>query len=521
MRGRPTLLAAGTAALALTAATVPAAWSWAATQAPAARTTAPAASAVAPVRDCATLTALDLTGLPGAPSRVLTAAPVTTGGITYCDVRGYTTPQTLFEVKLPVATWQGQYVQQGCGGLCGDVPTEGLNPVPQGADGCAAVTSGELVTASDNEGHVGASRFDGLWGSGDPQLRAVYGLTSEHSLLIVAKAVIGAYYGRQPSYSYFDGCSDGGREGLLEAQRYPADFDGILAGSPGLDATEFGAEMETWIYRSNTDEAGAQVLGVDKLPALHAAVLAACAGADGLIDDPRACTFDPASIQCPSGTDTAACLTPAQADVVRKFYSGPLDAAGHSLYPGGGLARGSELAWAGWDISPAGNALSTTAAQAALNDLKYLAFDKNPPGSFTLGDFQFTEAGRARVNRLAPLYNATDPDLNAFRRHGGKIIIYHGWADQAIPAFGTVAYYQAVAAQTRDTASFSRLYLIPAQYHCLAAGDPSIHADLLTPLMTWVQTGQAPAALTFPAISPKPGQPASITVAPFDPAKNA
>jgi feruloyl esterase len=521
MKGRAALLGAGAAALALTAAIVPTAWSAATTQTPAVRTAGAPASAISPVRDCATLTALDLTGLPGAPSRVLTAAPVTAGGISYCDVRGYTSPQTLFEVKLPVATWQGQYVQQGCGGLCGDVPTEGNNPVPQAADGCAAVTNGELVTASDNEGHIGASRFDGLWGKDDPQLRTVYGITSEHSLLIVAKAVIGAYYGRQPSYSYFDGCSDGGREGLIEAQRYPADFNGILAGAPALDSTDFGGEMETWIYRSNTDATGRQILGVDKLPALHAAVLAACAGADGLIDDPRTCTFDPAAIQCPSGTDTAACLTPAQVDVARKFYSGPLDPAGHSLYPGGGLARGSELAWAGWDISPTGNALSTVAAQAALNDLKYLAFDRNPPDSFTLGDFQFTQAERAQLARSAPLYNSTDPDLNAFRRHGGKIIIYHGWADQAIPTFGTVLYYHALAAQTRDSASFSRLYLIPAQYHCLAGGDPSIHADLLTPLMTWVQAGQAPAALTFPTIAPKPGQPASITVAPFDPATNA
>ena len=515
MTSRPALLSAGVAALALTAATIPAAWP-AAARYPA----APATAAIAPVRDCSTLAALDLTALPAAPSRVLSAATVTTGGITYCDIRGYTAPQTQFEVKLPAATWHGQYVQQGCGGLCGDVPTEGANPVPQLASGCPAVTNGELVTASDKEGHVGASRVDGLWGKNDPRLRAVYGYTSEHSLAVLAKTVISAYYGQPPAYSYFDGCSDGGREGLIEAQRYPADFDGILAGSPALDATDFGGEFETWIYRSNTDAAGQQILGVDKLPALHAAVLAACAGADGLIDDPRACAFNPAAIKCANGTDTAACLTPAQVDVAREFYSGPRDPAGHELYPGGGLPYGSELAWAGWDINLAGNALTTTAAQAALNDLKYLAYAKNPPASFGLTDFQFTDAERARLSHLAPVYNATDPDLNAFRRHGGKIILYHGWADQAIPPFGTVDYYKAVASQTSDYASFSRLYMVPAQYHCLAGGDPGVTADLLTPLMTWVRTGQPPAAVTFATVTPKPGQPAAITVAPFDVAKN-
>ncbi|MFD0633386.1 tannase/feruloyl esterase family alpha/beta hydrolase [Catenulispora yoronensis] len=123
-----------------------------------------ATPAVAPVRDCGTLTAIDLTGVPEAPSRILSAAPITTSGTTYCDVRGYIAPQTQFEVKLPVSTWHGQYVQDGCGGFCGDVPTEGANPVPQQATGCGAVTNGELVVASDNEGHVGANRLDGLWG---------------------------------------------------------------------------------------------------------------------------------------------------------------------------------------------------------------------------------------------------------------------------------------------------------------------------------------------------------------------
>jgi hypothetical protein len=512
MRRRPLL--AGLAAAALTTVTIPVAWS-AATHSP---NTHAASTAITPVRDCATLTAVDLTATPDAPSRILSATPITTNGVAYCDVRGYTAPQTQFEVELPVAGWQGRYVQQGCGGFCGDVPTEGANPVPQLATGCAPVTDGELVLASDNEGHTGASRLDGLWGRDDQQLQTVFGITSEHSLAITAKAVMNAYYGRPPAHSYFDGCSDGGREALMEAQRYPADFDGILAGAPALDATDFAGELSTWIYRSNTDAHGHQILGTDKLPALHAAVLKACAGPDGLIDDPRTCTFDPAGIQCADGTDTAACLTSPQVDVVRKFNTGPQDPAGRNLYPGG-LPYGSELGWAGWDISPTGTALATNAAQFALNFLKYLAYDQPPADSFSLTDFRFTDAEYTRLQESARTNNAADPDLSGFQRHGGKIILYHGWADQAIPPFGTVAYYQAVTDRTADAASFSRLYMIPAQYHCLGGGDPQLTGDLLSPLMSWVETGHAPDAVTFQAVKPGPGQPASVTVPSFDPAK--
>jgi feruloyl esterase len=306
----------------------------------------------------------------------------------------------------------------------------------------------------------------------------------------------------------------------MEAERYPADFDGILAGSPILDATDFAGVLETWIYRSNTDSAGRQILGADKLPALHAAVLNACAGPDTVIDDPRACDFDPATIQCPTSTDSASCLTAAQVAVVRAFYSGPTDARGRNLYPGG-LPYGSELAWAGWDVATTGNdarsALTTNAAQFALNDLKYLAYPVNPPDSFTLQDFRFTDREYQRLQQTASLYNSTDPDLSAFRDHGGKIIIYHGWADQAAPPFATTAFYRAVADRTPGYQSFSRLYMVPAQYHCLAGGDPATAGDLLSPLMAWVQDGQAPSSVTFPTVGAAPGQPSSLTVSPFDP----
>jgi feruloyl esterase len=157
--------------------------------------------------------------------------------------------------------------------------------------------------------------------------------------------------------------------------------------------------------------------------------------------------------------------------------------------------------------------LSTTAAQFAVNTLKYLAYRVNPPDSFRLTDFRFTDAEYVRLQQLAHVYNSTDPDLIAFRAHGGKIILYHGWADQTVPPFGTVAYYRAMADATPGYRSFARLYMIPAQYHCLAGGDPQVTGNLLSPLMKWVQGGAAPSTVTFPAVT----KGSRVTVAPFDP----
>lgn len=528
-RGRPSLFvgAALLVALAVAAPVAVASASGPPAIRPSATASVPAQGpAIAPKLDCAALAGLDMSRVPDAPSRILSAAittadPTAAGAVAFCDVRGYISPQTQFELRLPVATWHGQYVQLGCGGLCGDIPAT----APAASTGCAPVNNGELATGADDEGHIGASRFDGLWAKDDPQARAVFGFTSEHSLAQVAKAVIGRYYGQAPTFAYYDGCSDGGREALIEAQRYPTDFNGVLAGAPALDATDFAA-FETWIYRSNTDQNGRQILGAAKLPALHAAVLKACAGPDGLIDDPRGCSFEPATVQCPSGTDDPSCLTADQVTVVRKFYTGPVDARGHNLYPGG-LAYGSELAWAGagWDVAAADDpqaAASTKAAQFAVNFLNYLSYPTNPPASFTLQDFRFTAQSYEKLQQLAGLYNATNPDLAAFRAAGGKIILYHGWADQAISPFGTVAYYRDAVHEAGGylaSQSFSRLYMMPGQYHCLGigGGDPLATVDLLTPLMAWVQDGTAPGAVTLTSVHPTAAQPATITVRPLNP----
>ena len=472
---------------------------------------------IAPGTGCGQLQAMDVTQLAAAPTEITSAATVTINGASYCEVKGEQPPELQFDLRLPVSTWTGRYVQEGCGGYCGAVSPG----APAVATNCPAVTGNELALATDNEGHLGASGFDALWAAADPAMRISYAYSSEHDLDLAAKAIIAAYYGRGPSYSYFDGCSDGGREAMVEAQRYPHDFNGILAGAPEIIASELNGEVQAWNILSNMNAQGHEILTAEKLPALHAAVMKACAGPQGYITDPRTCDFSPASIQCAAGQDNDSCLTPAQVAVAVKLYQGPRDARGQSLYPGG-EPYGAELAWAGWLIDPASDAAwpkDTIDYSAALGMLKYIAFATNPPASFTLTDWTFSLADYQRLTALNGLNDATDPDLSAFARAGGKLIIYHGWADSAISPFGTVQYYSAVVRDAGGfTASqaFSRLYMIPAQYHCLGGGTPQVTGDLLTPLMNWVEQGSAPAAQTFSVVNPS-GTLKAITVSPFNP----
>jgi hypothetical protein len=452
---------------------------------------------VAPRVACAALSGVDVSPAVGAGTGI-TAATVSTAAAGYqvCDVRGVIAPQIQFQVQLPTRTYRQRYLQTGCGGLCG---TLAINV--QAAVGCVPVTDGAFATASDNQGHVAGGSADGNFGV-DPQLRIDFAYRADHLTALAAKALIAAYYGERPRFSYFDGCSQGGHEGLTEAQRYPDDFDGILAGAPASITTELNTFNQPWLARVDFDAAGRVILPAAKLPALHNAVLAACDGLDGLVDgqldDPRACSFEPATLACPGSADAPTCLTPAQITVVRKIYSGAVDARGQHLYPGG-QPVGSELAWAGWMIppDPAAPQSSTIAWRIGNGWVKYLAFQQNPPLSFTLNDIAFDRATFERVRRLSGLYDATDPNLTAFERSGGKLIMWHGWADQAIPPTGTVAYYQAIQDRMGGlaaTQAFARLFMFPGVYHCGGGNAPNSF-DLLTPLINWVEHRAAPTSV--------------------------
>jgi hypothetical protein len=493
--------------------------------------TSPAAvTTIAPRTLCGNLAGLDLSSV---DTSVQAANVATRSGHSYCDVTGYISPQTRFEILLPTSTWTGDYLQQGCGGFCGAV---GLSLAdPSRTSGYQApyspLTNGELVVAADDQGHESVVNSDTLWARDDPRLRVVFGYSSEHQMAAAAQRLIKAYYGRPAHHRYFDGVSDGGHEALDLAQRYPADFDGIIAGAPANNWADLAGMFEPWLARTNLDRSGHQILVAEKLPALHAAVMKACADGRGVITDPRTCTFSPRTIQCPAGTDKATCLTPAQVAVVRAFYRGPTDPRGNNLFDGG-MPYGSELAWLVWAVQPAADTnapTDTIAAQLGLNYLRNAAFWDNPPTTFGLRDLRFTAAAESRLQTLGGIYNATNPDLRAFAAHGGKLIIYHGWADQAIPPFESLDYYRAVAHYSGGyarTQTFSRLYMIPGLYHCPCGqpgdGDPATVVDMMTPLVRWVEDQVAPTTLRLPVASPSGGtSPTSLSVAPTDPTRHA
>src|SRR6266705_1898796 len=322
---------------------------------------AAAAATVAPVVACGQLASDGFSNVPDAPTVVLSA----TQASGFCQVVGYIAPQEQFLLTLPVSGYTDRYLEQGCGGLCGiDIPPAGSGGTASSTDSaskapattCAAVSAhaaaaGGMAMGFDNQGHIGGAT-DGVWAKDDPALRVSFGYASEHALAQAAKAIITAYYGKPPAYSYYNGCSDGGHEALVEAQRYPHDFNGILGGAPGNIEAQLLGVVPAWLVAVNTGTHGREVLTSEKLPALHAAVIRACGNAQGLIEDPRSCDFNPATIQCPAGADNSSCLTPAQVTVVREFYLGPNDGHGHYLYPGG-EPYGSELAWAGAAVDPA------------------------------------------------------------------------------------------------------------------------------------------------------------------------
>jgi hypothetical protein len=456
---------------------------------------------VLPARACADLARTGLADVGGAGSRVTRAAETTSDGIAACAVEGTLAPAIGFKVLLPVKTWTQRYLQLGCGGLCGNISLRA-----GAADGCVPLQAGEFVVASTDMGHQG---MGGSFGR-DPRRRADFAHRGVHLTALAAKKLIRAFYGRSAAFAYFNGCSDGGREALVEAQRYPADFNGIVAGAPAMNFQVQNSLYHGWQARSNTGVDGKPVLVASRLPLLHAAVLKQCDAldgqADGLLADPRACRVDLAPLQCKTDTPPdATCLSVAEVDAARRLYDGPRDAATGERLTIGGPQPGSELAWAGVFV-PRSASEPIFSEIIAMDALRNLVFEQEPPDSFRLADLRFDRATFDRLLPRHPLFDATNPDLSAFAGRGGKLILWHGWADPHISPLNTVAYHDAVRSlmgqATADT--FERLYLLPGMYHCNGGEGPT-QVDFMTPVMEWVEQGKAPQGIVARQANRKPG----------------
>jgi feruloyl esterase len=358
--------------------------------------------------------------------------------------------------------------------------------------------SGEFVFGINNLGHIlpttprtHATVESWDWAR-DPQSRIDFGYRATHVNALVAKALIRAYYGQEPHYSYLMGCSEGGREALNEVQRYPNDFDGVSAGSPAALQTAQETTAHLWIVHADRRADGTNILMPEKRKLAHDAVLRQCdtfSGLkDGLLQDPRGCHFNPASLQCASAsTDTSGCLTAEEVTALQKIYAGASDEQGdHLMF---GLERGGETQW-GLPDTP--TAEPPGAREAALSRA-YMILPEVTPVASDFNHLEFTRASFELGSTLSPLYDAANTDLRPFATHGGKLILWHGLSDFEIPPKVTLAYYRGVQKfmGVQATERFVRLFLLPGVGHC-RGGDGYDQLDVLSALMAWIEMQHAP-----------------------------
>jgi feruloyl esterase len=400
----------------------------------------------------------------------------------FCRVVAFSAPTSdshiSFEVWLPVtARWNGKFEAVGNGGFIGQI----------GYSALAAALNRGYATASTDTGH--ASGNDESWALGHPEKLVDWSYRAVHEMTVDSKLIVAAFYGKPAKLAYWNGCSTGGKQGLTEAQRYPEDFDGIVAGAPANYITHLqaGGVYSSWV-RLKDGESSAGFIPPAKFLVLHKAVLEQCDARDGVVDgvisEPRRCHFDPAKIEC-HGDDSPGCLTAAQVKTAQLIYAGAKYNDGKQIFPG--FEPGSELLWA----PPATAPPAPVANSIGVGFFKYMVFG-DPNWDFTT--FDADRDTRAADQKLGPIVNAIDPNLKPFGDHGGKLIMYHGWSDQAIQPGNSVNYYQSVVSAMggpEKTQDFLRLFMVPGMGHCQGGPGPNSF-DALTALERWRENNTAP-----------------------------
>ncbi len=405
-----------------------------------------------------------------------------------CRVAGVVERAINFEVWMPLANWNGRFQGLGLGAFWGKLPYGSM---------AEALDKGYAVGGTDT-GHQ-SEWDDATWtmpnGAFDEGVVGDWTHRGIHEMTIKSQAIVEKFYGRPAEHSYFTGCSSGGHQAMTQAQRYPADYDGILAGAPANYMTHLQAAQISFGLATLVDPAARLDKPIDKTPALHKAVLAACDALDGvedgLIENPAVCRFDPSELAC-TGTDAATCLTPPQVQAVRRIYSDIRRSDGTKIFPG--FPRGSELGWP----QMAANYLGSNGQVAWAETLyRYLVF-QDPKWNFATMNLERDVAYADQ--HVGKLMNSMDPNLRPFRDRGGKLIQYHGWADWGITPYNSMDYFNSVvstvAGSTSDAAredvqGFYRLFLMPGVSHCRGGTGPDTF-DGLGALEAWVERGEAP-----------------------------
>ena len=428
-------------------------------------------------------------------------ASASAGAPVYCAVTGHINTYIGFEILLPVSTWRQRYLQVGCGGLCGSISIS-----PPQSTGYQPLADGDFVLAAEDDGHNGNSIS---WYS-NAQQRVDFAYLSYHDVALVSKGLAQDFYGTAPQYSYFDGCSQGGNEALDEVQRYPADFNGVLAGAPASITTELNSVLHEYTFEANYTKpgyAGSTILDQPEATILLNAAIKACDPKTGLILDNQACEqkFNLNSVLC-SATLKTNCLTAAQVAVARKVLAGPVDAQGQLLFPGG-YSLSSAYLWSNptsvnLPLTPGG---TVTPATFITEWLQYLAFETNI-GATAVTNEPFTASYFGQIEKLAPFWDATDPDLQPFEQAGGKLVLWQGEADFSIPFDSSLAYYQAVVQAMGGvgaTQQFARYYALPGVGHCGGNGPDTYNG--LGAVVSWTEKHVAPTALVATQYAPSAG----------------
>jgi Tannase and feruloyl esterase len=456
----------------------------------------PAATAAPSAVDtCATLIAATV---PGAAITAATAVAAAGDLPAHCRVQGTIPAAIHFELRLPLKDWNGKFYLAGCGGFCGSLDADRPGVVNALNHGLRR----GYASATSDAGHAGTSVTDGRWALDDPGAEIDWGWRAVTETARVARELVRTFYRRPATRSYFAGCSTGGRMGLMSAQRFPHDFDGVIAGAPALDYTGLVATQAAWAVQANAGADGREVLDRAKVPQIAQAVLEACDGSDGqrdgLIADPRRCDWQPSQLQCQRGA-AADCLTAQEVAVLDRWYRPPTDGNGRILYPGG-VPRGSEPYWPVWLSGMPGSTQPALIERFGTDFLRYMAFAPDAGASFDIRRYDF-DRDPPRLATMARIYDATDPDLSAFRARGGKLLLFHGWADPIVTPQRTLDYYDAVRARmggNESVAQFARLFMLPGVDHCglqPGPGAKSVDFDPLPALEAWVERNEAPEAM--------------------------
>ena len=453
---------------------------------------------------CAALASADFEGLPDAPTRVVSARIVdvpagdsqSPGALAaspikqYCQVQGYVAPQNKFELRLPLpAQWNQRFHLTPCAGFCGAV----------NGNACNFTLARGYASMTGNGGHDGSPGFDGVWAANSPSLQEDFAWRHNHVITIAGKAIATKFYGQPVARSYMSGCSKGGHGVLMEAQRFPDDFDGLLSIAPVYDLT--GRSIAgAWYAHAVADDQQGSVLNNAVAETVHKSVLARCgaqAGVDeGLVTDPLSCDWRPEMIACSATKTGAGCLTDRQVAAIKDLMRPFVDSKGNVIYAYGDIA-GTATEWAGWHYGRGNPAAPRAYANYILHD-QFLRYMADATVRKDIDPLKFDpDRVPASLERARKLYDATSADLRKFKSRGGKLLMWHGLSDAAILATSSIGYYESVQKLMGGrivTQDFFRLFLIPGVHHC--SGGPGLtDFDALTLLENWVEKGQAPDVL--------------------------